>query len=29
LHDMERDLTETIEWYRRNEPWWRKVQRLR
>ena len=27
LHDLERGLAETIEWYRQNEPWWREVQR--
>jgi dTDP-glucose 4,6-dehydratase len=27
LHDLERGLAETIEWYRHNEAWWRKVQR--
>jgi len=29
LHNLERGLAETIEWYRQNEPWWREVQRLR
>ena len=29
LHDLERGLSETIEWYRQNEPWWREVQRSR
>ena len=27
LHDLERGLAETIEWYRQNESWWRQVQR--
>jgi dTDP-glucose 4,6-dehydratase len=27
LHDLERGLAETIEWYRQNEHWWRQVQR--
>jgi dTDP-glucose 4,6-dehydratase len=27
LHELERGLIETIEWYRRNEPWWQEVQR--
>jgi dTDP-glucose 4,6-dehydratase len=29
LHNLERGLSETIEWYRQNEPWWREVQRSR
>jgi dTDP-glucose 4,6-dehydratase len=29
LHDLERGLSETIEWYRQNAPWWREVQRSR
>ena len=29
LHDLEQGLSETIEWYRQNEPWWREVQRSR
>ena len=29
LHNLERGLAETIEWYRQNEPWWLEVQRLR
>jgi dTDP-glucose 4,6-dehydratase len=27
LHDFERGLAETIEWYRQNESWWREFQR--
>ena len=27
LHDFERGLVETIEWYRQNESWWREFQR--
>ena len=27
LHDLDRGLADTIEWYRLNEPWWRAVQR--
>jgi dTDP-glucose 4,6-dehydratase len=27
LHDFEEGLSETIEWYRQNEAWWRDVQR--
>jgi dTDP-glucose 4,6-dehydratase len=27
LHDFEKGLAETIEWYRQNESWWREVQR--
>ena len=27
LHDLERGLAETIDWYCQNEPWWREVQR--
>lgn len=27
LHDLERGLAGTIDWYRQNEPWWRDVQR--
>ncbi len=26
LHDLERGLAETIEWYRQNESWWREVR---
>ena len=29
LHNLERGLSETIEWYRENAPWWREVQRSR
>jgi len=29
LHNLEQGLAETIEWYRQNESWWRKVQRSR
>jgi dTDP-glucose 4,6-dehydratase len=29
LHNLERGLSETIEWYRQNESWWREVQRSR
>jgi dTDP-glucose 4,6-dehydratase len=29
LHDFEKGLAETIEWYRQNESWWREVQRPR
>jgi dTDP-glucose 4,6-dehydratase len=29
LHNLERGLAETIEWYRQNEPWWREIQRSR
>jgi dTDP-glucose 4,6-dehydratase len=29
LHNLERGLAETIEWYRQNEAWWREVQRSR
>jgi dTDP-glucose 4,6-dehydratase len=29
LHSLERGLSETIEWYRQNQPWWREVQRSR
>ena len=29
LHSLEQGLAETIEWYRQNESWWRKVQRSR
>src|ERR1700722_1026133 len=29
LHDLERGVSETIEWYRQNAPWWREVQRSR
>ena len=29
LHSLERGLSETIEWYRENAPWWREVQRSR
>jgi dTDP-glucose 4,6-dehydratase len=29
LHNLERGLAETIEWYRDNEAWWREVQRSR
>jgi dTDP-glucose 4,6-dehydratase len=29
LHNLERGLPETIEWYRQNESWWREVQRPR
>ena len=27
LHDFEKGLAETIEWYRQNESWWREVRR--
>ena len=27
LHDFEKGLTETIEWYRHNESWWRELRR--
>jgi dTDP-glucose 4,6-dehydratase len=26
LHDLEKGLAETIEWYRHNESWWREVR---
>jgi dTDP-glucose 4,6-dehydratase len=29
LHNLERGLAETIEWYRQNESWWREIQRSR
>ena len=29
LHNLERGLSETIEWYRQNESWWREIQRSR
>jgi dTDP-glucose 4,6-dehydratase len=29
LHNLERGLDETIEWYRQNESWWREIQRSR
>ena len=29
LHNLDRGLAETIEWYRQNESWWREVQRSR
>jgi len=29
LHDFEKGLAETIEWYRQNESWWRELQRPR
>jgi dTDP-glucose 4,6-dehydratase len=29
LHGLERGLAETIEWYGRNERWWREIQRPR
>ena len=29
LHNLERGLAETVDWYRQNEPWWREVQRSR
>jgi dTDP-glucose 4,6-dehydratase len=27
LHDFEKGLAETVEWYRQNESWWREVRR--
>jgi dTDP-glucose 4,6-dehydratase len=29
LHNLERGLAETVDWYRQNEAWWREVQRSR
>jgi dTDP-glucose 4,6-dehydratase len=29
LHNLERGLAETIDWYRQNESWWREIQRSR
>jgi dTDP-glucose 4,6-dehydratase len=29
LHNLERGLGETIDWYRQNESWWREIQRSR
>jgi dTDP-glucose 4,6-dehydratase len=29
LHNLERGLAETVDWYRQNEAWWREVQRPR